>query len=470
MNKLNRKTINSAVWYTLSSVLAKGITILLTPIYTRVLTKDEFGQYTNFFSWQNILVLFFSLCLDSTVLRARADYRTDKEFNTYVYSVAIISLLFPLITAGIWMLFFNKHTSVGLHINERHLWALYIVLILYSLIPIYQAKERSEFKYKVSSILTLGYAAANALIPIIFIYIFFDTNKLDLIIYANVINSIIWGIAIIILIFRKQHGRVKKEYVEYALKIGFPVVPHALASMILGNSDKIMINTMCGSEYAAVYGVVYTCALSLSLLRNSLNNAWVPWFYRKLSEYRFDEVRNVSRTFIDLFSICFVFLCLLGPEIIFILGGDNYRSSQILIPVIMLGCYYNFLNLFFVNIEFYEKRTFIISVITLIVTVLNILMNYIGILLWGYGAAAYTTAICNAFIVIFHYFSTKKYENYKIIDNRHLFSRMLEGVAITLGCVFIYNHVVIRYISIGVLGVYFMTKCFKEYRRIKNDE
>ena len=100
----------------------------------------------------------------------------------------------------------------------------------------------------------------------------------------------------------------------------------------------------------------------------------------------------------------------------------------------------------------------------------NILMNYIGILLWGYGAAAYTTAICNAFIVIFHYFSTKKYENYKIIDNRHLFSRMLEGVAITLGCVFIYNHVVIRYISIGVLGVYFMTKCFKEYRRIKNDE
>ena len=57
MNQLNQKTIHSAIWYTISSLIAKGITILLTPIYTRVLTKGEFGQYTNFFSWQNILVL-----------------------------------------------------------------------------------------------------------------------------------------------------------------------------------------------------------------------------------------------------------------------------------------------------------------------------------------------------------------------------------------------------------------------------
>lgn len=356
MNQLNQKTIHSAIWYTISSLIAKGITILLTPIYTRVLTKGEFGQYTNFFSWQNILVLFFSLCLDSTVLRARTDYRSDNEFNTYVYSVTIISLLFPLMTAGACLLFLYSKISMWLDINEGYLWTLYIVLSVYSLIPIYQAKERSEFKYKASSILTLGYGAANALVPIMLIYIFSEKNKLDMIIYANIINSVVWGAVIVGLIFKQQHTRIKKEYIEYALRIGIPVVPHALASMILGNSDKVMINTMCGSEYAAIYGVVYTCALAISLLRNSLNNAWVPWFYRKLSEDRFDEVKEVSKIFIDLFSMCFVLLCLTGPEIILILGGKAYQNAQVLIPIIMLGCYYNFLNLFFVNIEFYEKK------------------------------------------------------------------------------------------------------------------
>ncbi|MCI8420525.1 MAG: oligosaccharide flippase family protein [Oscillospiraceae bacterium] len=470
MNQLNQKTIHSAIWYTISSLIAKGITILLTPIYTRVLTKGEFGQYTNFFSWQNILVLFFSLCLDSTVLRARTDYRSDNEFNTYVYSVTIISLLFPLMTAGACLLFLYSKISMWLDINEGYLWTLYIVLSVYSLIPIYQAKERSEFKYKASSILTLGYGAANALVPIMLIYIFSEKNKLDMIIYANIINSVVWGAVIVGLIFKQQHTRIKKEYIEYALRIGIPVVPHALASMILGNSDKVMINTMCGSEYAAIYGVVYTCALAISLLRNSLNNAWVPWFYRKLSEDRFDEVKEVSKIFIDLFSMCFVLLCLTGPEIILILGGKAYQNAQVLIPIIMLGCYYNFLNLFFVNIEFYEKKTFIISVITVVVTILNILMNYIGILLWGYVAAAYTTAICNALIVIFHYFSTKKYNNSKIVNIEHIFCRMLEGVIIVVGCTYIYSYAVLRYILIVTIGLLLAYKCFRQYKRVRENE
>lgn len=466
MNKLNQKTVSSALWYTISSVIAKGIAVLLTPIYTRVLTKSQFGQYTNFFSWQNIFVLFFSLCLDSTVLRARTDYKTDREFNTYVYSVTMLSLFFPFITAGTWLLLLYKQTSIWLDIKEKYLWTLYIVLVVYSLIPIYQAKERAEFKYKVSSLLTLGYGLASALIPIIFIRIFFH-NKLDLIILANVINSVTWGIVIIILIVRQQHDRVKKEHIKYALNIGIPVIPHALASMILGNSDKVMINTMCGAEYAAVYGVVYTCALAVSLLRNSLNNAWVPWFYRKLSENHSVEVREISKIFIDLFSVCSVILCLAGPEIIFILGGAAYQNAQILIPIIMLGCYYNFLNLFFVNIEFYQKKTFMISVITVVVSILNVFMNYIGILFWGYAAAAYTTAICNALIVISHYYNTKKYDNYKIVDIRHLFCRMLEGSIIVIGCIYIYNYTVIRYIIIACLGLFFLVRCSRQCKRIK---
>ena len=53
------KTLNSAVWYTISSIMAKGITVLLTPFFTRILSVSEYGEYTNFISWQNILVVIF---------------------------------------------------------------------------------------------------------------------------------------------------------------------------------------------------------------------------------------------------------------------------------------------------------------------------------------------------------------------------------------------------------------------------
>lgn len=45
------KTLNSAVWYTISSIMAKGITVLLTPFFTRILSVSEYGEYTNFISW-----------------------------------------------------------------------------------------------------------------------------------------------------------------------------------------------------------------------------------------------------------------------------------------------------------------------------------------------------------------------------------------------------------------------------------
>lgn len=88
-------------------------------------------------------------------------------------------------------------------------------------------------------------------------------------------------------------------------------------------------------------------------------------------------------------------LCLIGPEVILILGGPKYLAATKLMPVMMLGCFYNFMNLFYVNIEFYEKKTIMISVTTVFTAILNVGSNYVCIKIFGYSADAYTTACCN---------------------------------------------------------------------------
>ena len=47
----NKKVIKSGFWYVFANFLNKGIVFLTTPIFTRLLTKGDFGLFNNFLSW-----------------------------------------------------------------------------------------------------------------------------------------------------------------------------------------------------------------------------------------------------------------------------------------------------------------------------------------------------------------------------------------------------------------------------------
>ena len=63
-----RKAIKSGIWFTASNFLIKGIGFITTPIFTRLLTKAEFGEFNNFRTWVNILLILTSLNLESSLI------------------------------------------------------------------------------------------------------------------------------------------------------------------------------------------------------------------------------------------------------------------------------------------------------------------------------------------------------------------------------------------------------------------
>lgn len=461
----DKKSLNSAIWYTISNIIAKGITILLTPVYARILSTNEYGVYTNFVSWQNILVIIFTLDLSSTVLRARFDYKKDKEFASYVFTIAIFSIVFPMICAGALLLLGNRTWEMLLSLDFKYIIILYVIIMFSSLLQIFQAEQRSQVKYKLSSLVTLLYGVTSFAVPLALLW--FIEDKLDALLIGVMLNIVIWSVLFFIYFLLQKRDKIKFEYIKYALYIALPIVPHLLANILMGNSDKVMINSMCGPEYAALYGVVFTCATAISLLRNSLNSAWVPWFYKEVAEKNYVKVRKVSSIFIDLFSAGTIVVCLLGPEIVAIIGGSKYMEAVTLVPIIMLGCYYNFLYVFYVNIEFYEKKTINISKITIVTAVINIILNYFGIKLLGYQAAAYTTAICGLLTIFLHYLTTRSMNNAEICDNKLIFRRALEGILVVALSILLYNYNIIRWI---ILIILFIVACivalviFKKYK------
>lgn len=443
MKFINNRTIKSAAWYTASSMIAKAITLLITPVFTRLLSKSEYGDYTNFVSWQNILITVFSLELSSTVLRAKFDRAKELSFNSYVYTISWFSIAitaFLSLVLGLLNRIPTIQNIIG--IKQVNILALSLIIIFIPILQIFQAQQRAKLNYVSSSIITIFYGICSFVVPYILVKI--SNAGVNSLFRGLALNSSIFGIFLLAYISTRKKDKPDFTDIKYALVFSLPVVPHLVSSIIMGNSDKIMIKNMCGSDFAAIYGLVYTCALAINLLRNSLNNAWLPWFYGKMNEANYSRINHISRIYIIIFSLGSVLVCLLGPEVVMILGGEQYKEALLLLPVIMLGCYYNFLNLFYVNIEFYAKKTGMISIITACTALLNLILNYVCITNYGYKAAAYTTAVCNLLIVVLHFVVTRKLNNKEVCDNKLIFVLSFFSPILVVICIIAYKFLFIR--------------------------
>lgn len=55
--------VRASLWFLICSFLQRGISMLTTPIFTRLLSTSEYGQYSIFNSWLGIITIFVSLSL-----------------------------------------------------------------------------------------------------------------------------------------------------------------------------------------------------------------------------------------------------------------------------------------------------------------------------------------------------------------------------------------------------------------------
>ena len=64
----------------LTQLIQKGLAVITTPIFTRLLTTAEYGQVSVFFSWYEILVIFSGFCLSKGVFNnGMLDYKDDRD-------------------------------------------------------------------------------------------------------------------------------------------------------------------------------------------------------------------------------------------------------------------------------------------------------------------------------------------------------------------------------------------------------
>ncbi|MEG1256987.1 oligosaccharide flippase family protein [Clostridium sp.] len=442
------KVIKAGIWYTFSNFLLRGVGFLTTPLFTRVLSKSEYGDFNNFTSWMSLLMILTTLDLYTSINRARFDFEDD--IDGYISSIAVLGTLFTAICYLVVITFSDFFISL-FSMEYKYIHIMFIYLLVSPVMTLLQTKHRLYQEYKFFVFISIFSTLISVGLSVIFVLTFSDK------LFGRIVGYVapLLIINIIIYLYITFKGRkISLYYWRYGLFICVPLIPHVLGGNILGTSDRLLIQKICGANDLALYSLAYSCSLIVSVLWTSMNQAWAPWLMENLHQKNYKVIKKRSKQYLFLFLSIGTSIILLAPEVVYILGGKVYLQAKYVMPPVIMGCMFQFAYSMYVNIEIYEKKTWLISLGTMLAAVANILLNMLLIPIFGYIAAAYTTLICYALLLVFHFLSVKRLRLDICYDNRFIFAILTLELFMMVIITYLYSNNIIRYV---VTGVYITT-------------
>lgn len=457
---LKSKVVKAGTWYTLTNFFTIGISFLTLPIFTRLLSTEDYGITSVYSSYLNIFVIVFSLDVVASIQRGKFDFKDN--YNQFVSSVLFLGTI-SFIIFSLLILAFQSFFSKMLDLEPILLYVLLINAFFAFVQNLVLAKFRVEYNYKKISLIQIANSLIGVILSIILITRFFTNTKYLGRILGSSLPVIISGFILLLYIFTQGKEIINKIYWKYALIISVPLILHNLAGIINAQFDRIFINKYIGSSEAGIYSFAYNVGMIIDVLWASTNQAWVPWFYERMDANNYSAIRKRAKNFRDFFTLAYILILFVSPEIIKVMADKRYWDGLVIVPYIFMAYYFNLMYSFEVNVEFYTRKTHLISIGTILGAVINVVLNIVLIPKYGYVIAAVTTVISNFSLFVFHFIIVNYLLRIRIFGIRfHLVSLSYVVIATTVFMVF-QNYLLMR-ISVLVLG----TIClYSVYKRTK---
>lgn len=392
--------VKATFWFTICNILQKGILVIAVPIYTRLLSTEQYGSYSVILSWMEIfeIIVTFRIAYGGYAVGLT---KFEKDKAAYTASLQSLSILITTIFLIIYLVFANIINSLT---EMDTVTTLTIFAILYAMPAIQFWTVRKRMEYKYLSVLFITLLSSFLCVLLGTLSALFGRQKdLAIIISRAFVQNII-GLAIIISTYHHKFVIFRSQYWKRTLRFNVPLLPHYLSTVLLHSSDKIIIKNLVGEAQAGIYGVAYTASVCMQLFSTSINQALQPWFFQKVRDNKLEGIYKIINAILILVAGLNLILIALAPEVIMLLAPAEYYEAIWVIPPLAGSVVVMFAYQYFVNVEFYFEESRMTAIASVGAAILNIMLNYMLIPVFGYIAAGYTTLISYLTFGIAHYF------------------------------------------------------------------
>lgn len=389
-----KKYLSASAITIFSSVTTKIIAFLMIAVLTRMISQEDYGEYSLFTTWESIIALIIGGSIASSFGIAKKDFK--EKYPDYLNSTLGLSYLLFLVG----LLFFS--------IFRFHQTQLFLLLVVFhsfnmNMLTNYDIRQTFDFKFLRGAVVALLTSVVCFASVVISVYLVKNKDQGMVAIVAWTISHGVIALFCQKSFFTSFKGLFHKQYWKYAARYSFPMVPHNLSLVVLNQMDRIMIDEILSKVFVALYSVIYSLSIVISILWTAIRKVWMTWAYDRLAQNDEKNVIRVNHYLIALMAILVVNYCYVSPEIIKVFLPETYWDGIDIMAPILFGYFYSFLFSIYVNIEYFYKKSGRIVWGTIISAAVNIITNYYFIKKYGYKASAYTTLLSYFVLFFYHY-------------------------------------------------------------------
>lgn len=456
MKSVNRITILNII----STFMLQGIAFITTPIFSRLLGTTQFGIYSVFNSWVLILTCLMGCGFSSAIGIGLYTYKEDYySFRSSILLVSTVISILEIIVVVVLSPWITK--LLGFSITLVVL--IGVTAFAHYVVNFAQVSFTYEKRAGSNLFLSVALSLFSVLLSIFWIYRVDYDKRYFARIYAVAIIYLLTAIIAWLILFLKKPTGIKKEYVKFGMSVGAPIVFHSLSQQILGQSDRVMMQTLgITTAEIGIYSLFYTLSSVLSTILGALNNSWCPFYYDDVSEEKWDKLDRKCRNYIELFTVLGMGFILLAREVSYLMADEGYHTGINIIPILAIAVYFTFMYQFPVNFEFYFKKTRIIAVGTIAAGGVNIILNFIMIPKWGMYGAALATALSYLGLFIVHWMIVTHMKEKAYHLKLSVFIPGIFGMITSVILFYAFSHMwYVRWGIGGLIGCYELYRIFK---------
>lgn len=448
-----------SIWFFFCSLLQKGLLFFTTPIFTRILSTEDYGVISIFNSWESIISIFATLGLSYSVQNVGLVKFPDDKDN---YQSAMLGLLFTcaFFCSGALGVFYDYLKPI-IQLEEKYISLMLIYCVFNTIMTMWSLRKRFEYHYKEMVRMTIIHVVFSTILSIVLVVLMRDKAYAK-VLGIGIVTVIIGGICCFDFVGNSKK-LFNKVYWRFALKYNLPMIPHFLSTVVLGQLDRIMIKSMCGSSQAGIYSVAYSSANVINILNSALHASYNPWLLQRIKSKKYKGINTVVNVILLCYMMILWIMILFAPEIIMIMAPPEYYEGVYVIPPVASSMFFMLIFNIISPLEQYSLKTKFIAAASTGAAVANIGLNYICIQRFGYLAAGYTTLVCYILFAAAHYVYMKKIcrndmGGISIFDGKKIGLMCILVVGIAIFSALIYPYYVIRYALFIIILVVLVVK------------
>lgn len=379
------------------------IGFITTPIITRAVDPNAYGEYSIFTLYSSIAVMILYLGMDQSLVRFFYDNDSLEYKHSLLFKcirvpmllcLAAVVLVFITVKTGVWSFELGNITLVFLCI-----YTFVQIVYRFSLLLV-----RLQYKSKIYSALGIINKIVYVALALLFLYSRKIGDSISLILALTIAAVVCLLVSIIcekdIWITKSTEKNQCEIDVKSLVKYAFPYIFSMGITILFQTADKLALNAYGSYSDVGIYSSTMTLVNVFAIVQTSFNTLWAPMAVEHFNKNPEDKAFYYKGNQIITVVMFFIGLTLLFFKDIFaLLLGEKYREAAYILPFLIFNPIMYTISETTVNGLVFMKKSNLQVIVAVGACVTNVIGNALLVPILGCKGAAISTGL--SYIVFF---------------------------------------------------------------------